>query len=128
MKTKHFLPLGIMLLITACFGSKSPEQPTIVAGDTNTALTASANGLTDAVFKAGAPELNALTSKLPADTQALAQAGYAALLRATESAESKGIANLPASEQQDALQGLSELNKITDALHTALHLDPNSTK
>lgn len=86
-----------------------------LTADEKTKLVQAAQSLTDAAFTAGGPLLTDAAMALPPAAQLLVQAGYGALRKAVEVAESEGIAHAGA---QDAV---AQVAQAADTLHAAVH-------
>lgn len=104
----------------ACAGTlvKTP----LTTGDAN-AIVAVAQDFTGQLFEGEQPAITTAVAHLPPETQALAQAAYAALQKAIDAALAKGVTDLSSKDQVKAKSALVALNQASDVLHDALHAD-----
>lgn len=124
----HALFFVFTLSLHACWlATQSGTAPSTTSSDPNTLdpnarLVAVAQTLADDIFEGSQPRLNAEVAKLPPDVQLLAQAAYAALQHAVDTAAARGVGSLDPNETAAATKALGNLASLSDALHAALHL------
>lgn len=76
---------------------------------------------TGALFDTEQPKITTAVSTLPPETQALAQAAYAALQKSIDTALAEGVMDLNNKSQIKAQAALVALGQATDTLHATLH-------
>lgn len=119
----RYLPLilGLSLLQTACASVR--EDIAHVVSDPNSRVLETAQTLTAAVFTAEQPALNAAVALLPPETQALAQAAYAALQKAIDEAMVQGVDALGRLDKRAASKIVVALSQASDTIHEAIHTE-----
>lgn len=90
-----------------------------------TQLLQAAESLTEAAFTAGAPVLSEAVVALPAEVQVLVQAGYGALRKAVEVAESSAVSSADAQAAVQAVAATADnLSQVVHASTPAATTQP----
>lgn len=118
--------------LTACSPASKSNLEQFLAGEANVVAASDGNlvvvaqSFANQILTEEQPEVTAAIATLPPETQALAQAAYAALQRGIEEAISQGVGALSPDELTLAQAAINAIGAASETLHSALH-DPEAT-
>lgn len=117
---KHLFLIALSINLYACALKGGLDVPTSPS-NSNDEVYQATEAITQDIFSQEQPKLNAAITNLPPASQAMAQAAYKAVQAAIQTAESRGVSDLPDAQRALALKAIQDLSGVADVLHTAIH-------